>query len=195
MKRLALAAILFLAFVTPSWAGVGEGLEAYKRGDYTTAVQEFRKAAEQGNARAQYNLGLMYQDGYGVVEDDAEAVKWFRKAAEQGDADGQYFLGSKYSVGEGVTQDKTEATKWYHKAAEQGNGYAQHSLGFNYEFGHGVPQDYVMAHVWYNLSEARLGASPIFVAYNRDTIAKKMTPAQIAEAQRLAREWMEKHGE
>ncbi len=79
-----------------------EAEAAFGRGDYATAMEGFRVHAEQGNANAQFYLGLMYDNGWGVPEDDAEAVKWFRKAAEQGDSGAQYSLGVMYAKGEGV---------------------------------------------------------------------------------------------
>ena len=84
------------------------------------AVKWYRKAAEQGYARAQNNLGIMYDDGYGVPEDDTEAVKWYRKGATQGYAPAQTNLGHMYDEGEGVPQDDVEAVKWYRAAADAG---------------------------------------------------------------------------
>ena len=100
------------------------GMEAYNRGDFATALHEFRQLAEQGHAEAQVQLGAMYGDGEGVPEDDAEAVKWYHKAAEQGHSRGQLYLGMMYSLGTGVSRDDTEAVKWYRKAGEQGEAEA-----------------------------------------------------------------------
>jgi hypothetical protein len=101
-----------------------------------------------------------------------------------------------YYAGESVPQDYAEAAKWYRKAAEQGNAKAQGSLGFIYLMGRGVPQDYVISHMWFNLAGARLSASESkkreIVKHYMDIVDSKMTPAQIAEAQRLAREWKPK---
>ncbi|MBR2921623.1 MAG: sel1 repeat family protein [Kiritimatiellae bacterium] len=96
--------------------------------DDSEAVKWYRKAAEQGYARAQCNLGLMYANGEGVTQDDSEAVKWFRKAAEQGLAVAQYNLGFMYANGRGVAKDEYEAVKWYRKAAAQGYEYAKKAL-------------------------------------------------------------------
>ncbi len=136
----------------------------------------------------------MYGKGLGVPQDYADAVKWYRKAAEQGMADAQYNLGLKYDNGLGVPQDYAEALKWYRKAAEQGNASAQTNLGVMYGVGEGVPQDYVQAHVWYSLAAFSFppGEDRDRVVKNRDIIAEKMTPAQISEAQKLAREWRPK---
>ena len=84
--------------------------------------QSIKERAEQGDAEAQSALGIMYDLGEGVPEDDAEAVKWYRKAAEQGNADAQCNLGIMYDLGEGVPEDDAEAAKWFRKAAEQGEG-------------------------------------------------------------------------
>ncbi len=117
--------------------------------NYAEAVKLFRKAAEQGDADAQYNLGLCYDNGWGVVENKPEAVRWYREAAEQGISNAQYNLGWCYSHGEGVVEDKTEAVKWYRKAAEQGHANAQHNLGLYYDFGWGVVKDKNEAVIWY----------------------------------------------
>ncbi len=84
MKRIALAVALLVSLAAPAWAGFDEGLAAYERGDYETAVREFKSLAEQGNALAQSILGGMYDEGQGVPQDYAEAVRWYRRAAEQG---------------------------------------------------------------------------------------------------------------
>jgi len=161
--------------------------------DYTEAVKWYRKAAEQGSAKAQNNLGVMYDDGQGVPQDYTEAVKWYRKAAEQGYAKAQNNLARMYYEGKGVTQDYTKAVKWLRKAAEQGNANAQYNLGLMYGKGKGVPQDYVQAHKWSNLSASRTqGKDHENSVKNRDISEKRMTPAQVAEAQKLAREWKPK---
>jgi TPR repeat protein len=118
--------------------------------------------------------------------DDIAALK---KKAEQGDASAQFNLGAMYSSGQGVPQDYKEAVIWYRKAAEQGYANAQALLGVVYGLGQGVPQDYVESHKWINLAAADefKGTSKL-----RDACAALMTPEQIAEAQKLAREWKPK---
>ncbi len=187
----ALCAGFTLGLTAPAGAGLDEGVAAYQRGDYATALREWRPLAEQGNAAAQYNLGVMYNKGQGVPQDYGEAMKWYRKAAEQGIADAQHSLGVMYAKGRGVPQDYAEAVKWYRKAAEQGYALAQTNLGFMYHLGRGVPQDYSKAHMWFNLAASRYppGEDRDRVVNNRDIVAKMMTPAQISEAQKLAREW------
>jgi TPR repeat protein len=150
------------------------------------AVQWYRKAAEQGLVTAQFILGARYANGQGVPQDYVQSVEWYRKAAEQGDADAQFSLALRYTNGQGVPQDYIQAVQWYRKAAEQGNADAQNNLGFMYSNGQGVPQDYVQGHQWLNLAAA---SGNSYAPQNRDLLARKMTPSQLAEAQRLAREW------
>ena len=176
-----------LGLTAPAWAGFDEGVAAYQRGDYAAALREWRPLAEHGDAEAQFRLGQMYHGGEGVPQDYAEAAKWYRKAAEQGATNGQFGLGSIYKFGLGVPQDYAEAAKWYRKAADQGDALAQYSLGHMYKEGNGVPQDLALAHMWFNLLA---GSGKALGRLDRDIVASKMTPAQVAEAQRLAREWM-----
>jgi len=122
----------------------------------TPEIDAARARAEAGIAVAQYDLGVMYANGLGVPEDDAEAVRWYRLAADQGDASAQF------------------------------------NLGFMYVNGEGVPQDDVQAHMWFNLA-ASLRLTGEFGVRNRDSVAGRMNPTQIAEAERLAREWDAAH--
>ena len=157
-------------------------------------VAELRAKADQGDAVAQVNLGRIYHDGRGVPQDDTAAVRWFQLAADQGDAVAQVNLGRMYRDGRGVPQDDAAAVQWYRLAADQGLAVAQVNLGSMYEDGRGVPQDYVQAHMWYNLSAARWhGVERESMAGLRDFVAEQMAPAQIAEAERLAYEWIEAH--
>jgi len=116
-------------------------------------------------------------------------VKWYRLAAEQGYASAQYNLALMYDNGRGVPQDYQEAVKWYRRAADQGVAEAQYNLATKYYRGQGVPQDYVLVHMWANLAASQGSEDAV---EKRDVIATKMTPQQIAEAQRLAREWKPK---
>jgi hypothetical protein len=108
-----------------------------------------RVRAEQGDPKAQFDLGKMYSQGLGVPQDYAQAARWNRKAADQGDAHAQYGLGLGYNRGEGVSQNSAEAVRWYRKAADQGYVNAQDALGSMYRFGQGVPQDDTEAARWY----------------------------------------------
>ena len=119
--------------------------------------------------------------------DYGTALREWRPLAEHGHAGAQLNLGFMYDNGYGVPQDYTKAIKWYRKAAEQGNDRAQYNLGLMYDIGYGVPQDFVQAHMWYEIAGV-----DVAISY-RDVVAREMTPAQVAEAQKLAREWLGKH--
>jgi hypothetical protein len=137
-------------------------------------------------AKADYQKGL---DAYNAG-DYATAMKEWRPLAEQGNADAQYNLGFMYSNGNGVPQDDVEAMKWYRLAADQGYARAQAGLGFMYYNGDGVPEDYVEAYKWWNLAAAQGYAD---AKSNKEIVEKKMTRQQIAEGQRLSREWFNEH--
>ena len=160
------------------------GLKAAQAGDFQTALKEWKPLADQGHADAQAFLGLMYADGEGVVEDDAEAAGWYRLAADQGLAAAQVFLGAMYANGRGVPEDDAEAVRWYRLAADQGVAIAQHNLGVMYYNGEGVLQDNVTAHMWFNIAGANGDEDG---RDNREKIERKMTPADISEAQKRAR--------
>lgn len=185
-KAIIAAVILVLSLAVPMLAGPFEdAVLAHDKGDYATALRLFRPLANQGNADAQSILGWMYAGGKGVPQDHAEGVKWYRLAANQGHVGAQFNLGVTYG-GHGVTQDYVEAAKWYRLAANQGHATAQIFLGVMYDLGNGVPQDIVSAHMWFNLSAAQGVES---AADMRKNLERRMTPAQIAEAQKMAREW------
>jgi TPR repeat protein len=131
---------------------VNDGIQAYKSGNYKKAAKLFKKAANQGNAEAQYKLGDMYNEGKGVKKDYQKAVYWykkaaklFKKAANQGNADAQCKLGDMYYYGKGVKKDYQKAVYWYKKAANQGNAGAQFTLGVMYGQGKVVRQDMSLA--------------------------------------------------
>ena len=122
LKHAFAAILLMLSFATPVAAGPLEDAEAaYARGDYKSYLRLTRSLADRGDAAAQYNLGIMYENGRGVRKDDAEAVRWYRKAADQGHLEAQNNLGAMYEDGHGVPQDYVEAVRWYRKAAINGN--------------------------------------------------------------------------
>jgi uncharacterized protein len=155
--------------------------------DYAEAAKWLRLAAEQGHEEAQYKLGC-------IPNDYAEA------AAEPGRTEAQYKLGFIYLNGpdksweeyghnylnKDVPQDYAEAARWLFLAADQGHAKAQCKLGFMYHEGQGVPQDHVRAHMWLTLSALRGEPDAVI---GRFTVARCMTPAQFAEAKKLAREW------
>ena len=124
-----------------------------------------------------------------VPQDDKEAIRWYRLAAEQGDALTQVKLGIMYFFGHGVPQDYQEAMLWFRLAAEEGVPAAQYNLGGMTFKGQGVPRNYVRAYMWASLAAAQ---GYELAAKGLKILEKHMTPAQIAEAQRLAREWKPK---
>ncbi len=187
--NLSLVVGLALMLATPVLAGFQEGVDAYERGDYETALKKFLPLAEQGHGGAQNYLGELYAEGKGVPQDYTEAMKWYRLAAAQGDAAAQYFLGVRYAEGTGVPQDFQEAVRWFREAADQGNAAARNNLGQMYYQGRGVQQDYVQAYMWVSLAAVQ---GYELAAQGLEILEKKMTPDQLAEAQRLAREWTPK---
>jgi len=191
MKRLGVLSSVIISVLMLARCALAQdfdkGLEAYNAGEYATAVQEWRPLAERGDARAQTLVGIMYENGRGVPQNDAQAVKWYQLAAEQGYAFARYNLGGMYKNGRGVPQDYTEAVRLYRLSAEQGHALAQTNLGVLYVSGFGVQQDSVLAHMWFNLGAANGNE---FGAENRESIAREMTSQEIEKAQALARTCM-----
>ena len=163
------------------------------RQDCELAVFWYRKAADQANALGQFNLGALYDLGRGVVLSHELAAIWYRKAAVQGYAAAQYNLGAMYANGEGVPRNPSEAAVWLRRAANRGNANARYSLGVMYANGEGVPRDCAQAHLWFSLAVAGFpetrAKERVMAAQNRDIIAALMTPAEVAGARRLARDW------
>ena len=135
------------------------GESYFESNNYTEALKCFMKAAEKGHVEAQYNLGVMYHNGYGVVQNYTEAVNWYMKSAEQGFAEAQNNLGTMYANGEGIARNYTEALKWYRKSAEQGNAEAQYNLGMMYYNGNGVKRNFTEAEKWLRKA-AEQGCAP-----------------------------------
>ena len=134
---------------------------AVNRGDFATALRIIQPLADQGNAKAQTLLGLMYAEGSGVAQSYAEAMRWYRRAADQGDYNAQMFIGFLYRDGNGVPQDYVQSYLWLNLAA-QSNAPAE-------EPGHYTPAQ--------------------IAAMGRDDVARLMSPAQLAKAQNLAKDW------
>jgi len=167
-------------------ADLQAGLDAYRAGNYPTALHEFKLLAAQGNADAQVNLGFLYARGHGVPQDYKEAASWYRKAAEQGQADAQFNLGSLYYDGLGLARDFKKAAEWYSKAAELGQIDAQYNLGLMYATGQGVPQSLVQSYKWLAIAAA-LGDKE--AEESKKLAAAKMSREQIDEAQALVQAW------
>ncbi len=163
----------------------GTGVKA----DMREEVRWLRKAAEQGLAQAQLDLGLCYLSGEGVDNNKVEAARWFQKAADQNLAAAQYEIGKCYFDGEGLTKDIEEGLRWTRKAAEQGFALAEERLGQCYVSGEGVAKDYVQAYKWLNLATAQGNDLADDTRVSLAKVATLMTSEQIAQAQRLAREF------
>ena len=148
LKTILTALFLSLSLMSIAYADFNDGLDAYNKGDYKTAFSEWKPLADQGDADAQSNLGVLYENGKGVLKDYKEAVKWYRKSADQGRASGQHNLGVMYANGKGVLKDDKEAVKWYQKAADQDYALAQNNLGVMYGRGEGVLKNMTQAKYW-----------------------------------------------
>lgn len=184
------ACLLILCLAAPSWAGLEEAIDATERGDHAAAVKEWLPLAQKGLPEAQYILGVNYLKGLGVQPDPKESARWMQRAAEGGYVHAQSYVGAMYAMGkDGYPVNFKEAERFSRLAAEQGDKQSMAYLGSMYTFGRGVPQDFVLAHMWFNLA-GTYGDNE--AQQLRDEVALKMTPAQIAEAQQLARVWKPK---
>ncbi len=178
--------IISVASLAANWE---QGKRAYEKGDYAAALRELRPLAENGNAKAQALLGLMYNLGRGLPQDMGQALHLYRAAAEQGDAEAEFHLGTMCLNGSGVARDTVQGLKWLKMAADQGMVDAYLMLGMAYMNLKDAPRDVVQADMWLRLA-----------AEQGDPLAKgqlarleiKMTRAQTSKAQALAAEWKQK---
>ena len=152
-------------------------------------IEQLRKAAEQGDAEAQNELGFIYVAGKGVPQDFGEALRWYGLSANQGHVEAQFNLGLMYDYGKGVGGDYREAAVWYRKAANQGAADAQLHLGFKYANGQGVPKDWVKAYGWWSLAATQREEMAVQA---KDFLSSRMTAEQVAEAQKLTAELRER---
>jgi TPR repeat protein len=159
---------------------LGEGVTQ----DHNEAAKWYRKAAEQGSPRAQCELGNCYLNGRGVLKNCSEAEKWLTKAAGQRDAQAQNLLGFSYYNGRDMQKDCNAAAGLFFKAAEQGLASAQFGLALCYFTGRGVPQSYLESYKWANLAAAQ--SYELAREFRDNTLSEKLSPKQIAQAQRLS---------
>lgn len=154
-----------------------------------------KKGAGEVSTVAKYALGILYSQGRGIAQDRNEAVRWWLTAANEGFVPAQYNVGLAYDLGGGVSQNYPEAFKWYQKAADAGDARAMNQLGNMYTDGNGVAQNYVRAHFWYNVAASQpaqdqeLNQGIEAGRKNRSMLEKRMSPSQVAEAQRMASTW------
>ncbi|HVH73698.1 MAG TPA: tetratricopeptide repeat protein [Stellaceae bacterium] len=195
MTHLIAALVLLLATAAAAQAGDEKNAASSRLAPIEAAIGT---AAERtwvpivrGLGTAEALIGDAYYYGHGVPRDYTTAVGWYRLAAAKDNPLAESTLGDIYYYGRGVPQDYVEAVKWWRLAAAQGVAVAQLNLGVMYANGDGVKQNYVKSHFYTNLAAARLppGRDRDIAVKNRAIVARLMTPAQIAEAQRMAREW------
>jgi len=174
-------------------AGAAEGWTAYRQGDYAGALREWEPLAVRGDRVAQFNLGLMYEKGRGISRDMNRAIIWYRRSASQGYADAQNNLGRIYFTGDGVKEDYKEALTLFHAAAEQGVAWSHFFLGMIFAGGGGgIEPNPVEAYKWLTLASSlhaeRKAREDALLS--RADVARKLSPVQIAVAEKLAHEWM-----
>ena len=163
----------------------------YGGNDTAQAIEWFRKAAAQGFPSAEFQMGQLYDFGFGVVQDNREALAWYRKAAEHGDAAGQRAVGDFHRKGRGVEADAAEAVGWYRRGANGDDLRAQYQLGQMYFTGDGVPRDYGSAYFWFSVAA---GQTPLVdnakaLIELRNIAAARMTPDEEAAAARRVAGW------
>ncbi len=182
-KFLTLAATLIALSTMSVAAGPFEdGATAYKRGDYSRAINSWRGLANT-DATIQNNYGVMYMDGKGVPRNFATALQWFSRSAANGSSLGQNNLGGMYRDGRGVTRDYAKAITFFSASAQQGNAAAQVNLGLMLMNGQGTRQDLVKAFMWFNLAAAQ-GIQQAVV--NRNIIRPRMSNNDVANANQLS---------
>lgn len=180
-----------LVFASSSWsADLATAQAAYDVGDYQTALAEWQALAEEGNADAQFGIGILYGSGYGVSLDDAQAVKWYQLAADQSHPDAQCHLAVMHSNGWGVPQSDQEAFKWFHRAAENGVTEAQLNVAKMYAGGYGVGKDEVEARKWLAIA-ANLGE--VGAKEKRDQMDAYLSADEITRSESLASAWIGSH--
>jgi hypothetical protein len=164
----------------------------YGTDDTTQAVEWLRRAGTQGYAPAEFQMGQLYDFGFGVEPDAGEALVWYRKAAEHGSAAGQRVVGDFYRRGRAVQADAAEAVRWYRRAAEGDDLRAQYQLGDMYFTGTGVTRDYAAAYLWFSVAA---GQTPLVdnekaLLELRNIAAARMAPEEVAAAARRVAAWM-----
>src|SRR5262245_37847108 len=163
----------------------------YASDDTTEAIDWFRKAAMQGYAPAEFQMGLLYDFGFAVPPDDKEAFTWYRKAAQHGSGAAARAVGDFYRRGRGVEANQEEAVGWYRRGAEHDDLRAQDQLAQMYFDGTGVTRDYVSAYVWFEIAAAQtpLVDNQKALLELRNIAAARMTEEQLREAARRAASW------
>lgn len=189
VKQLGFSLGLLLALASSfTLAGFDEANAAFVAGDYAKAQAELKPLLDNNDPRAQYAMGVLYENGFGVTKDLPQAAAWYLKAAEQGNSDAQYNLGAMHEHGVGMPVNYAEAARWYRPAAEVGDIDALSNLGVLYQNGQGVKQDKVLAMALYNLSVAFAGNGRTQAAQNRQALANQMPLDDVKQSLTLTEE-------
>jgi S1-C subfamily serine protease len=181
-----------------AFADYAKGVQYAKQGDYVAARREYLEAAQDGNAKAQNNLGYLYHQGLGGPVDFERALFWFSKAAVQGQVNAQTTLGDMYEKGDGVARDYLRAAYWYRRAAVAGFFIGQSSLAEMFEVGRGVTPDPIVALAWYTIAaKARVNPGDSFYVAAlqkaitaRDNLARNVSADERTIAEDIARRWV-----
>jgi len=192
VARPGILAVICLGVAVPAAAGLEEGKQAYRDGDFAKAFEEFMPLATAGDVTLQNQIAAMYYTGQGVPQDLGKAAEWFKKAAMAGSADGQYCLGKLYYSGQGMPQSFEDAAKWLTEAGLAGKGGAQYLLATLYLSGKGVSKNPIKAYFWSLLSlaaqdlpaEDKAGATALHAQ-----LQAMLSPRQIESLQTMARNW------
>jgi uncharacterized protein len=167
----------------------------YGGAETAQGIDWIRKAAAQQYASAEFQMGQLFDFGFGVEQSDREALAWYRKAAAHGSAPGQRAVGDFYRKGRTVPADAAEAARWYRRAADGDDVRAQYQLGQMFFNGTGVTRDYASAYVWFTLAA---GQTPLAdnrkgLLELRNIAAARMTPTAVAAARRQVAAWRPHH--
>lgn len=186
IKRIVAALILCAVFVSPALADFNDGLLAFRTKDYEGAAKQWTPLAEDGDPRAQTNLGLLYSRGLGVPKDGQKALAWFEKAAQQGYPTAEYNLATIFAKGLEVEKDQSIATTWYLQAAEHGHVRSQFEVARRYAEGNGIPFDEVEAYVWLSRAEKKARGKILEqVSRYKIRLTESMSDEEIAQAEAL----------
>jgi uncharacterized protein len=187
--RLMVALLSLFCFSTLHAQTLQQSDDAYAKKDFKTALEGYRKLANQGNVAAQFQMGLMARNGEGQPKDDSKALTWYRKAADQGNSNAQFNLGLMYHNGEGVTKSDQQAVSWFLKAAQQGNALAQSNLVIHYFNGLGVAKDLEKAYYWLLIASQPNDAE---AAKNLAVLESGLNAEQQAKVKALAKDFKPK---
>jgi uncharacterized protein len=184
---LALLIFLFGLAAPAAATELGDAVAAARNGDYATAFRRLSPLAEQGDARAEFNVGFMHAYGWGMPRDPAAAIAWYRKAADQGLPVAQHFLGLVSANGEGVRPDDAEAARWFTRAAAQGFAASEYMLGLMNLAGRSIPKDVVQGYALLVMAgQGGVRSAP------RAIQKLALTDAQRAQAQDIIGRWKPK---